>query len=224
MKKKEKRNVCWQHMAGMFKAIAEHVSATEIRALCAVGAIAAAGMQAHAGTTLVFPPQPVSPYADTEVSTNLPVRVSDEDSRGMGLQFALDGCVSNSVQVAFGRDSNGDGVLGVDETETLYGWRNGRYFVESMTEGVRIEEADSSGEPSCAFVMSLHLSKGRGLQHFSATNVLGTAILTNVSASAQSWLYQPDWNMMRVTRRGPGIPAEWFVCDVLSQFFYMTFR
>ena len=179
---------------------------------------------AHAGTTLVFPPQPVSPYADTEVSTNLPVRVSDEDSRGMELQFALDGCVSNSVQVAFGRDSNGDGVLGVDETETLYGWRNGRYFVESMTEGVRIEEADLSGEPSCAFVMSLHLSKGRGLQHFSATNVLGTAILTNVSASAQSWLYQPDWNMMRVTRRGPGIPAEWFVCDVLSQFFYMTFR
>ena len=117
---------------------------------------------AHAGTTLVFPPQPVSPYADTEVSTNLPVRVSDEDSRGMELQFALDGCVSNSVQVAFGRDSNGDGVLGVDETETLYGWRNGRYFVESMTEGVRIEEADLSGEPSCAFVMSLHLSKGRG--------------------------------------------------------------
>jgi hypothetical protein len=170
------------------------------------------------------PPMAMSPYADTEVSTNLPFRASDEDSRGMELQFALDGCVSNSVQVAFGRDENGDGVLGVDETETLYGWRNGRYFVESMTEGVRIEEAASSAEPSCAFVMSLRLSKGRGLQHFSATNVLGTAILTNVSASAQSWLYQPGWNMMRVTRRGPGIPAEWFTCDVLSQFFYMTFR
>ena len=173
---------------------------------------------------IVVQPPSVSPYADTEVSTNLPFRASDEDSRGMELQFALDGCVSNSVQVAFGRDENGDGVLGVDETDTMYGWRNGRYFIESMTEGVRIEEADLSGEPSCAFVMSLHLSKGRGLQHFSATNVLGTAILTNVSASAQSWLYQPDWNMIPVTRRGPGIPAEWFICDVLSQFFYMTFR
>ena len=170
------------------------------------------------------PPMAMSPYADTEVSTNLPFRASDEDSRGMELQFALDGCVSNSVQVAFGRDENGDGVLGVDETETLYGWRNGRYFVESMTEGVRIEEAASSGEPSCAFVMSLRLSKGRGLQHFSATNVLGTAILTNVSASAQRWLYRSDWNMMRVTRRGPGIPAEWFACDILAQFFYMTIR
>jgi len=171
-----------------------------------------------------MPPMVMSPYADTEVSTNVSFRASDEDSRGVEMNFALDGCVSNSVQVAFGRDRNGDGVLGVDETEALYGWRNGRYFVESMTEGVRIEEADSSGEPSCAFVMSFHLSKGRGLQHFSATNVLGTAILTNVSASAQSWLYQPDWNIMRVTRRGPGIPAEWFACDILSQFFYMTFR
>ncbi len=178
---------------------------------------------AFARTTVVSPP-PVSPYADTEVSTNLPFRASDEDTRGMELRFLLDGCVSNSVQVAFGRDRNCDGVLGVDETETLYGWRNGRYFAESMTEGVRIEEADSSGAPSCAFVMGLRLSKGRGLRHFSATNELGSAILTNVSASAQSWLYQPDWNMMRVTRRSPGIPAEWFACDILSHFFCMTFR
>ena len=170
------------------------------------------------------PPMAMSPYADTEVTTNVSFSASDENSRGIEMNFVLDGCVSNSVQVAFGRDRDGNGVLGVDEAETLYGWRNGRYFVESMTEGVRIEEPDSSGAPSCAFVMSLRLSKGRGLQHFSATNVLGTAILTNVSASAQSWLYQPDWNMMRVTRRGPGIPAEWFACDILSQFFYMTFR
>ena len=173
---------------------------------------------------IAVPPVPAPEFADTEISTNISFSVSDDNSRGIEMNFVLDGCVSNSVQVAFGRDRNGDGVLGVDETETLYGWRNGRYFVESMVEGVRIEEPDSSGAPSCAFVMNLRLSKGRGLQHFSATNVLGTALLTNVSASAQGWLYQPDWNMMRVTRRGPGIPSEWFVCDVLSQFFYMTFR
>ncbi len=172
----------------------------------------------------VFPPQPVSPYADTEVSTNLPFRASDEDSRGMELQFALDGCVSNSVQVAFGRDRNGDGVLGHDEAETLYGWRNGRYFAESMTEGVRVEERDLSGAPSCAFAISLRLSQRRGLLQFSATDGRGVAVLTNLSASAQGWLYGPDWNMMRVTRRGPGIPSEWFACDTLSRFFCIKFR
>ena len=170
------------------------------------------------------PPMDMSPHADTEVSTNIAFSAGDGNSRGIEMSFALDGCVSNCVQVAFGRDRDGDGVLGVDETETLYGWRNGRYFVESMTEGVRIEETDLSGAPSCAFVMSLRLSKGRGLQHFSATNVLGAAILTNIPASAQDWLYRPGWNMMRVTRRGPGIPAEWFVCDILPQFFYISFR
>ena len=50
------------------------------------------------------------------------------------------------------------------------------------------------------------------------------SLLPGLSADAQKWLYRPDWNMMRVTRRGPGVPAEWFSCDVLSQFFYMTFR
>ena len=173
---------------------------------------------------IAVPAMATPEFADTEVCTNVAFSASDDASSGIELWFALDGCVSNNVQVAFGRDSDGDGVLGVDEAETLYGWRNGRYFIESMTEGVRIEEADLSGEPSCAFVMSLRLSKGRGLQHFTATNVLGAAILTNVSASAQSWLYQPDWNMMRVTRRGPGVPAEWFACDILPQFFYLSIR
>ena len=157
---------------------------TRIMCFLAIAVLFSASAQ-----TIVVPPVSAPEFADTEVSTNVSFSASDANSRGIEMNFVLDGCVSNSVQVAFGRDSNGDGVLGVDETETLYGWRNGRYFVESMTEGVRIEEADSSGEPSCAFVMSLHLSKGRGLQHFSATNVLGTAVLTNVSASAQSWLY-----------------------------------
>ena len=176
------------------------------------------------GARIEVPPMALSPYADTEVATNLPFSVRAEDVRGIELQFALDGCASNSVQVAFGRDRNGDGVLGHDEAETLYGWRNGRYFAESMTEGVRVEERDLSGAPSCAFAISLRLSQRRGLLQFSATDGRGVAVLTNLSASAQGWLYGPDWNMMRVTRRGTGIPSEWFACDTLSRFFCIKFR
>ena len=89
----------------------------EIRIACFL--VVTMPFAAFARTTVVSPP-PVSPYADTEVSTNLPFRASDEDTRGMELRFLLDGCVSNSVQVAFGRDRNCDGVLGVDETCLLY--------------------------------------------------------------------------------------------------------
>ena len=101
-------------------------------------AVAAVGMQTIA-RTIVVPPQPVSPYADTEVSTNIQFSASSEHAREIEMRFALDGCMSNCVQVAFGKDADGDGVLGADEAETLYGWRNGRYFAESVTEGLRVE-------------------------------------------------------------------------------------
>ena len=53
---------------------------------------------------------------------------------------------------------------------------------------------------------------------------MGVAIFTNLNATVQNWLYKPDWNMMRVTRRGPGVPAEWFSCDLSSHFFYIKLR
>ena len=174
--------------------------------------------------TIVVPPQPVSPYADTEVSTNIQFSASSEHAREIEMRFALDGCMSNCVQVTFGKDADGDGVLGVDEAETLYGWRNGRYFAESVTDGFRVEEADSGNGDSRVFAINLRLKKGEGLRHFTATNDMGVAIFTNLNATAQNWLYKPDWNMMRVTRRGPGVPAEWFSCDLSSHFFYIKLR
>ena len=56
-------------------------------------------------------------YADTEVSTNLAVSVDGELPQDLEMTFALYGeCVSNCLQVAFGRDSDGDGILGADGT------------------------------------------------------------------------------------------------------------
>ena len=173
--------------------------------------------------SIVVPPQPVSPYADTEISTNVAFSASSEHTLAVCLSFALDGCASNCVQVAFGRDADGDGVLGVDEAETLYGWRNGRHFAENAKDGVRIEE-EGDGGSACLFAVNMKLWKDCGLSRFFVTNGVGTAILTNLSANAQTWLYQPDWNMMRVTRRGPDIPVEWFTFDSLSRYFYIKLR
>jgi hypothetical protein len=171
------------------------------------------------------PPPAMPEYADTEVTTNIPFVAANGHIRFVELAFALDGCASNCVQVAFGHDADGDGVLGFDETDTLYGWRNGRYFAESVKDGIRIEEpAADPTAASCAFAIDMRLSKDLLPLSFSATNSLGAAILTNLSASAQGWLYRPDWDTMRVTRRGPGIPAEWFSCDIASRRMYMSFR
>ena len=171
------------------------------------------------------PPPPVSPFADTEETTNISFVAANGHVRCLELAFALDGCASNCVQVAFGHDANGDGILGFAETDTLYGWRNGRYFAESVRDGIRFEEpAADSTAASYAFAIDMRLSKDLAPLSFSATNSLGVAVFTNLSVSAQNWLYRPEWDTMRVTRRGPGIPAEWFACDIASHFMYMSFR
>ena len=126
------------------------------------------------------------------VATNFAFNVDCDSLRGIELRFLLDGCASNCLQVAFGRDEDGNGVLDVEEMETLYGWRNGRYFAESMKDGIRIEEAAASFQMSRSFAVNLEMKKGVGLHEFSATNETGTAILTNLSVTAQSWLYSPD--------------------------------
>ena len=185
--------------------------------------VAVLAVEAALARTIVVPPA-MPEYADTEVSTNIAFNADDAHMREFEMRFALDGGMSNCVQVAFGKDADGDGVLGADEAETLYGWRNGRYFAESVTEGLRVEEADSGNVHSRMFAINLRLKKGEGLRYFTATNDMGVAIFTNLNATVQNWLYKPDWNMMRVTRRGPGVPAEWFSCDLSSHFFYIKLR
>ena len=179
---------------------------------------------AASARTIVVPPGAVPEHADTEVSTNIQFSASSEHAREIEMRFALDGCASHCIQVAFGRDEDGDGVLGADESETLYGWRNGRYFAESVADGLRVEEPDPGSAASRVLTVNLLLKKGEGLSRFAATNGVGVAVFTNLSSTAQSWLYKPDWNMMRVTRRGPGVPAEWFSCDLSSHFFYIKLR
>ena len=92
-----------------------------------------------AAESFVLPPQGISPYADTEVSTNVALRaLGDGPGRKvLDLSLALLGTPSNCLQVAFGRDADGNGVLDASEAETVYGWRAGRFFVEDVARVTR---------------------------------------------------------------------------------------
>ena len=172
-------------------------------------------------TPIVVSPVPMPEFADTEVSTNLAVSVDGRLPHNLETTFALHGeCMSNCLQVAFGCDMNGDGILGADESETVFGWRNGRYFAENVPSGIRIEEtADDDGATSRVFTVSFRISRDRGLYRITATNETGVAVFTGLPAAAQGWPCRHGWDMMRVTRRGPGVPDEWFRYDVRPHFF-----
>ena len=166
-------------------------------------------------------PMPMPEFADTEVSTNLAISVDSRLPHDLEMTFALHGeCVSNCLQVAFGRDADGDGILGVDESEAVFGWRNGRYFAENVPKGIRVEEmADDGGATSRVFTVGFRVSSDRGIHRLTATNETGAAVFTSLLAAAHDWPCRHGWDMMRVTRRGPGVPDEWFLCDVRPHFF-----
>ena len=54
---------------------------------------------------------PVCEYADTEVATNLPFRVSLDDASRVEISLSLVATPTNVVEVSIGTDENGDGEL-----------------------------------------------------------------------------------------------------------------
>ena len=89
----------------------------EMRSLIMI-LVAAAGMQASAWTAHV-PAMPVSPFADTEVSTNMPINRADISYAD--LKFCFYGTPTNNLELEFGTDVNTNGVLDVEEVESRFG-------------------------------------------------------------------------------------------------------
>ena len=74
---------------------------------------------------VVVAPMEVSPYRDTEVSTNVAINTWRSDARQVGIRLQLEGTPTNNLEVAFGRDANRNGVLDMCEVDAVYGWRGG---------------------------------------------------------------------------------------------------
>ena len=173
---------------------------------------------------VVVAPMPESPFADTEVSTNVAVNTWRNDTRQMELNLQLDGTPSNNLEVAFGRDSNGDGVLGIDETDAVYGWRGGRYFVENVRGWERFESVAATNAPCgvCRFLVRNDADVVP--RRFSAVCDGEAAFPELDTVPPPSWLYRREWNLARVTRRGVGTPSEWVRCDIVYTSFLISIR
>ena len=173
---------------------------------------------------IVVPPLPVSPYADTEVSTNVVFNTTRFDVKKFELNFQLECSSSNCIQVAFGRDADCDGMLSFTETDVVYGWRNGRYFVEDVKGACRYEENISPLEKvSHNFSISIQTTKEYQPKAFSAM-VGATSVFMSLTETVPAWLYRPEWNLMRITRRGVGLPSQWVSYDVKYAQLYITVR
>ena len=84
-------------------------------------------------------PLPAPEFADTEVSAHHPLEQGPFGLRGLDFRLEFTGTPSNNVEVAFGRDEDSDGALAPHETDVVFGWECGRYFIERFRTGERIE-------------------------------------------------------------------------------------
>ena len=174
--------------------------------------------------TILVPTQHVSPFADTEVSTNIVLHASRTDTREFGVHIQLAGTPTNDLEVAFGRDSNTNGVLEAGEVETVYGWRAGRYFVENVRAWERIE-AEAAASAQCGVVdIQLRNDAQTAPRRFAAACGGVVAFTELATTPPPSWLFREEWDMVRVTRRGAGVPLEWVRCDVEYASFAIKLR
>ena len=182
----------------------------------AILTVAFLALPAFAGARVVVPSLPVSQFADTEVSTNIILHGRRTDTWKVDLHIQLAGTLTNDLEVAFGRDVNTNGVLDVEEIETVYGWRGGRYFIENVPAWERIE-VEAATNALCG-VCDIHLENNSSVvpKRFAAT-CGGVAAFGGLATTPPAWLFKREWDMVRVVRRGMGVSSEWVRCDIEYQ-------
>ncbi len=151
---------------------------------------------------------PLSPFADTEVSTNMVINKADINY--VDLKFTFCGTPTNDLEMAFGTDVNTNGVLDVEEVETRFGWRGGRYFIENA---LTCESFDSDAiTVSQNLSVELHLdirSSPQQVRRIAVAGVNASAFAGILSGRPPAWLWRREWNLMHVTRRGTEPPSDW---------------
>ena len=173
--------------------------------------------------TILVPAQPVSPFADTEVSTNIPINKADISYSD--LNFRFDGTPTNNLELAFGTDTNTNGVLEAEEVGARFGWRAGRYFIENTLTGDMFDRDALNSSQS--FSVDLHLEVRYSSQQVRKVEVSGVnaaefgTLATNVPPA---WIWRREWNLMRATRRGMEPPSDWIEYSASHRGFAIRLR
>ena len=170
-----------------------------------------------------LPTLPTPEFADTEVTAYHPLDQAMPSVCGLTFALAFRGTPSNNVEIAFGRDDDGDGDLSFGESDVRVGWDCGRYFIECVPTGARFEEqtvgtngADRTLHWDCAL-------KHRVMRGLSVSNEVWRVFAT-VTADPPNWLYDANWDTLRLTARGPDVRNEQFDVEVSTTGIAVIFR
>ena len=161
-------------------------------------------------------PQAVSPFPDSEVATNVAFNVSRNDVKTFDVRIERASSISNCVQVAVGRDADGDGDLAPEETELVIGWRGERCFVEDVARERRYFEPEAVGEEGAQFLhLNVETNSSFAPKRVFFENESGVCFV-EIADACPPWLFSSKWNLLKVTRRG-ALPAD-ELCRIRNEY------
>ncbi len=150
-------------------------------------------------TTFAVNAMPETAHDDTEVVTNHSFTAIRSDSRVFSFTLELDATPSNNVEVAFGRDADGDGALSRFEATMRVGWDCGVWEIVDCATGDVFSEPGSPGPVSLSWML---IFSSAGVPKSLTTSVSGTGVFAALAEHPPQFLFSKDWNMVRVTCRG----------------------
>lgn len=170
-----------------------------MRTVFLLGVFAASASLSASAASL--PPLSAPAFADSEVSVCRPLGLAQPGVRGLDVALSLAGTPSNNVEIAFGRDADGDGELAFEETGVRFGWDCGRRFVERVRTGERFEETADDVDGTVRTLRWVCAVRRRALRGLCASDG-DTRVFPSLAEAPPGWVYDPDWDTMRLTARG----------------------
>ena len=153
---------------------------------------------------------PPPEYDDCEVITNCVFDASRGDAKMFAVQIELDATPSNGVEVVFGRDADGDGLLSRTEETMSVGYDCGEWKVANLVTGDMVSCAGTPGY--AALNWKLRLNRNRTRRSLAAT-VNGQPTFSQL-VTPPPFLFDPTWNAAKVIRRGQSDPNLSVECSV----------
>ena len=157
----------------------------------------------------------VSPFADTEISTNVACRALPGRAQAFTLSLDLSATPSNNVEVAFGMDVDCDGDLAPDEVRFAVGWDCGAWFWRMGADAPAQTLPAASGERT--LTLSMRLRPDGTVAVFECRD--GTETLPFHAMPPGD-----GWNLVRLTARGVDSPGAAFTAECALEGMSIRFR
>ena len=132
--------------------------------------------------------------------------------KSLGIMSLLLASPSNNVEVAFGTDANGNGVLEPEETDRVVGWDCGSWFTRKGADGAcQMENGEwkieNGVEPEVRTLSWRVRVRTDGTPFRFEATADGSPAFAERSLES---IYRPSWNLLRLTGRGLDASLETF--------------